>query len=256
MWRTLRITALLLVLFVVAATAWLDCAASRDWRETLWVGVYPVAGDDDPVTAAYVAALSRSGFLPIEAFFEREGRGYAVPATPVHIELYPQVAKAPPELPADAGWLRTATWSLAIRWYASRAASQAGGPPPHIRVFVIYHAPSRLEVLPHSLGLAKGLIGVVHAYADRGHEGMNAVVIAHELLHTLGATDKYDAATLLPRFPEGYAEPDRQPRHPQPLAEIMAGRRAVGAREAAMPDSLDDVVVGPATAREIAWVER
>ncbi|MBV6422945.1 MAG: hypothetical protein NAOJABEB_00732 [Steroidobacteraceae bacterium] len=256
MWRILRITLLGLVLFVVAATAWLDRAASREWREPLWVGLYPVAGDDDAVTADYITRLAPTPFTAIETFFAREGAGYAVPAEPVHIELHARVARMPPALAPDADWLRTAAWSLAMRWYAWRAAAEAGGAPPHVRIFVIYHAPARQDVLPHSLGLAKGLIGVVHAYADRGHEGMNAVVIAHELLHTLGATDKYDAATLLPRFPEGYAEPDRQPRHPQPLAEIMAGRRAVGAREAAMPDSLDDVVVGPATAREIAWVER
>ncbi|MGD9597050.1 MAG: hypothetical protein AB7G76_09005 [Steroidobacteraceae bacterium] len=256
MWRTLRITLLALVLFVVAATAWLDRAASRDWREPLWVGLYPVAGDDDPVTAAYVARLTRAPFTAIESFFAREGGGYAVPEQPVHIELYPRVAARPPALSPDAGWLSTATWSLAMRWYAWRAASGAGGAPPHIRVFVVYHAPARQEVLPHSLGLAKGLIGIVHAYADRDHEDTNAVVIAHELLHTLGATDKYDPATLLPRYPDGYAEPDRQPRYPQPLAEIMAGRRAVGAREAEMPASLGGVVVGPATAGEIAWDAR
>lgn len=253
MWRFLRITLLLLVLFVVAATAWLDRRGSRDWREPLWVGLYPVRGDDDPVTREHVARLDRASFASIEAFFAREGRGYAVPAQPVHIELYPRVKTSPPELPAGAGWLRTATWSLSMRWYASRAVAQAGGAPPNIRIFVIYHAPARASVLPHSLGLSKGLIGVVHAYADRDHEGANAVVIAHELLHTLGATDKYDPATLMPRFPEGFAEPGREPRYPQPLTEIMAGRRALSAARAEMPDSLGQVVVGTATATEIAW---
>ena len=50
------------------------------------------------------------------------------------------------------------------------------------------------------------------------------MVIAHELLHTLGASDKYDPQSLAPIFPDGYAEPDRQPSHPQRMAEIMAGR--------------------------------
>jgi len=255
-WRILRVTLLLLVLVGVASTAWLDRVTTRDWKEPLWVGIYPVSADDDAVTEAWLAGLGRESFVSIEPFFAAGSRGYAVTPQPVHIELYPRVTTQPPILPADAGPLRTAFWSLAVRWYAWRASSVTGRAPPNIRLFVLYHAPGRAAVLPHSRGLAKGLVGVVHAYAGRGHEGTNAVVIAHELLHTLGATDKYDPVDLMPQWPDGYAEPERQPRFPQPLAEIMAGRRAVSAREAEMPASLDEVVVGAATAHEIAWVPR
>lgn len=256
MWRILRISLLLLVLIAAVSTTWLDRTTTRDWQEPLWVGIYPLAADDDPSTMAYIAQLGRTPFVAIEEFFAAESRGYRVVPQPIHIELYPRLAKLPPGLPAAAGPLRTAFWSLAMRWYAWRATSGVGRAPPNIRLFVLFHAPDRMATLPHSRGLAKGLLGVVHAYADRDHEGANNVVIAHELLHTLGATDKYDAATLLPRYPEGFAEPQRAPRFPQPLAEIMAGRRAVSPRDALMPDSLDDTVIGTATAREIAWVAR
>jgi hypothetical protein len=97
------------------------------------------------------------------------------------------------------------------------------------------------------------LIGVVHAFATRSMAGSNNIVIAHELMHTLGATDKYDLSTGAPLYPGGFAQPDRQPRYPQPSAEIMAGRRAVSATDFDMPSSLKDVVVGPATADEIRW---
>jgi hypothetical protein len=83
--------------------------------------------------------------------------------------------------------------------------------------------------------------------------GSNNIVIAHELLHTVGATDKYDLTTGLPLYPSGFADPDQQPLYPQDNAEIMAGRRAVSAQEAQMPQSLRHVVVGPATASEIRW---
>jgi hypothetical protein len=95
------------------------------------------------------------------------------------------------------------------------------------------------------------MIGVVHAFASRSQAAQNNVVIAHELLHTLGATDKYDPASNLPLHPEGYAEPDRRPLLPQTLAEIMAGRTPLSASEALMPDSVFDTVIGPATANEI-----
>ena len=138
--------------------------------------------------------------------------------------------------------------------YARRNSHPPGRAPPQIRVFVLYHDPAFTQSVPHSVGLQKGLVGVVHAYAEADMTRSNSVVIAHEILHTLGATDKYDLATLAPLWPTGYAEPDREPRFPQPLTEIMAGRRAVDSRTFEMPDSLADVLVGGATAREIGWV--
>jgi len=81
----------------------------------------------------------------------------------------------------------------------------------------------------------------------------NNVVIAHEILHTLGATDKYDPVSLEPLFPAGYAEPHRQPLLPQSLTEIMAGRYVVSPGTFEMPDSLRDARVGSETAREIRW---
>jgi hypothetical protein len=83
--------------------------------------------------------------------------------------------------------------------------------------------------------------------------GSNDVVIAHELLHTLGATDKYDLATGLPSHPAGYAEPERAPLHPQSHAELMGGRIPLSGSRAETPESLRRVVIGPATAREIGW---
>jgi hypothetical protein len=98
------------------------------------------------------------------------------------------------------------------------------------------------------------MIGVIKVFADRRERQRNLVVIAHELLHTLGASDKYDLRTNQPVYPDGYAEPDRQPRHPQRLAEIMAGRIPLSDDRAEIPDHLDRAVIGPATAAEIGLV--
>ena len=46
----------------------------------------------------------------------------------------------------------------------------------------------------------------------------------------------------------------RRPRYPQPLAEVMGGRIPVAEDRAEIPPSLDYVVVGEATAREIGWL--
>ena len=76
----------------------------------------------------------------------------------------------------------------------------------------------------------------------------------YELLHTFGATDKYDVVTGLPHFPDGFADPQLAPRYPQRLAEIMAGRMPLSATEARLPDGLDYEQVGSVTAQEIGWI--
>jgi hypothetical protein len=86
--------------------------------------------------------------------------------------------------------------------------------------------------------------------------GSNNVVLANEMLHTLGATDKYDPGTDQPLVPSGLGDPEQRPLYPQENAEIMAGRRAVSPQQAEMPATLATVVVGPATAAEIRWLRR
>ena len=75
----------------------------------------------------------------------------------------------------------------------------------------------------------------------------------HELMHTLVATDKYDLSTGGPMFPDGYAEPDKTPLHPQRFAEIMGGHIPVNESSSQMPGSLAQTVVGKTTAEEINW---
>ncbi len=254
MWKSIRIAILLAVLALVAANAWLGHRRIVSWRDPLYVGIFPVAADDRPATRDYIASLRPEAFAELEPFFEREARRYALPLDrPFRVELYPAVAQPPPPLPADAGPLWVGAWSLRMRWYAWRYGSAPERPAPHVRVFVLYHDPTLSPRVPHSIGLAKGLIGVVHAFASRTMAGANAIVVAHELLHTVGATDKYDPANDAPLYPQGYADPEQQPRYPQRRAELMAGRRALSAAEQEMPESLDDCAIGAVTAAEIGW---
>jgi hypothetical protein len=109
--------------------------------------------------------------------------------------------------------------------------------------------------VPDSLGLSKGLVAIAHLYADAGAQGSNQLVVAHELLHTLGATDKYDRATGQPLEPDGLGDPAQSPRYPQQFGEIMAGRVATNARDAVIPGDLTPMLIGPRTAREIGWAQ-
>lgn len=255
MFRKLRILILLLVLATVAQTAWLARSQATDWRSSLRVAVYPLKGDDSPATADYVSRLRDEHFEDIETFFQSQAQDYGIATLrPVDIAVAPVMDTLPPPAPRSASALDAVVWSLRMRWWAWRNDSYRGA-APHVRLYVIYHDANDNERLDHSVGLEKGLIGVVNAFAARRQAGQNAVIIAHELMHTLGASDKYDLATTLPRHPEGYAEPERQPLYPQEQAEIMGGRIPLSASNAEIPPNLGAVVVGPLTAREIRWVK-
>lgn len=254
MFRKLRIAILLLILVFVAMGAWFDRARSTDWNGTLWVAVYPIKADSSGAVDAYVGSLSGETFQSIEQFMTREAARYGISLErPVRMELYDRVNRLPPELKPGANVLSRIVWSLRMRYWAWRASSGQSRPQPDIRLFVLYHDPAISSSLPHSLGLQKGLLGVVHAFASDSMTGSNNIVIAHELLHTLGATDKYDLSNGQPKFPDGIADPERSPLYPQDRAEIMAGQRMVGEQQWDMPESLRDVVVGPKTAGEIQW---
>ena len=140
-----------------------------------------------------------------------------------------------------------------MRWWAWRVAANDPLPPPDIQLFAIYHPGVTGQPLPDSLGLSKGLVAVARLFASRDASDENQVVIMHELLHTLGASDKYDRRNGRPLVPEGLGDPSQDPRYPQTQGEIMAGRIAVSATQAELPDSLADMVIGAATAREIGW---
>ncbi len=254
MWRNIRIGVLLLIVAIAAWNNWYDRLSTTDWDETLTVGIFPVDETDDRATREYIAGLDDGDVADIEAFLNEEAASYGIGISrPVSVQMFRRVAERPPERQPGSGILGNMWWSLKMRAYARRAALSTGQDMPKIRIFVLYHNPEFTREVPHSVGLQKGLVGVVHAFASRELRGSNNVVIAHEILHTLGASDKYDPATLAPLHPTGYAEPDRRPLVPQEFAEIMAGRYPVGPNELEMPTSLDEVVVGAATALEIRW---
>ena len=254
MWRYLRIAILLFVLATVAQTAWLTRTRSAEWKTPLRVAVYPIAADGSDAVRGYIPGLRKQALEPIEEFFAKEAAKYGVAlAPPVEVTRARVIDSIPPPPPADGNALQVMVWSLKFRYWAWRNDSETGV-KPHVRIFVLYHEPIASR-LPHSTGLQKGMIGLVNAFASAEMQGSNAAVIAHELLHTLGATDKYDPATNQPVFPDGYAEPDAQPRHPQRAAEIMAGRIAISETEAEMPRTLKRAVIGEKTAREIGWVK-
>lgn len=252
---TVRLAILLAVLAFVALGAWLDRRRSTDWDGTLRVTVYPIAVGADPGTLAYVAGLDNDSFTAVSDFIADEAAQHGLALEePLRVRVSHAVRELPPAAPEHPGPVSVASWSLKLRYWAWRVAADDPLPPPDVQVFALYHPLDGAGAAPDSAGMQKGLVAVTHLYADSAAAGSNAVVLTHELLHTLGATDKYDVRTGQPLAPDGLGDPQQQPLYPQRSGEIMAGRIARSAREAVIPDSLASMTVGPATAREIGWL--
>lgn len=253
MLKAIRVFILLLVLAAVALGTWRAKTRSVEWKYALPVNVYLINGDSSDVTAQHLKSLQLSDFKPMEAFMKEEAARYGHDArASIDVRLGGILASQPPEPPRSGSALEVILWSLKMRWWAYRNTDTKGA-GTQVKLFLIYFDPARNSRLGHSTGLQKGLIGRVNVFASRDMASQNNVVIAHEFLHTLGATDKYDPATNQPIFPDGYALPDQIPLLPQRYAEIMGGRTPVTPSMAEQPAGLNETLVGEKTAMEINW---
>lgn len=253
--KRVRIFILLTLLIAVAGGTYYQQNLTANWLRPLQITIYPINGDGSSETRDFIRAIKPNDYSSIGRFFREEAEAFKLLYSPVlNITVGQEISSVPPAPPPySEGRLAIARWSLALRKWVYDQTGSFGLDSRHIRVFVIYHHGRKNQTLAHSFGLQKGLIGVVNAFANEEQKDQNKVVVAHELLHTLGATDKYDANGM-PVYPDGYAEPERDPLLPQEYAEIMAGRYAVSEEEAKIPLSLDQSVIGPKTAQEINWV--
>lgn len=252
--KRVRIFILLLLLITVAGSTYYQRTLTANWLRPLKVTIYPINGDGTGATREYIESIKANEFLPIEKFFKEEAEAFELEYAPtINTGVGPTIASAPPTPPPYSdGRFAIARWSLSLRNWVYQHTDSFGLDARHIRIFVVYYKGRENQTLAHSYGLQKGLIGVVHAFANQQQREQNKVIIVHELLHTLGATDKYESNGM-PSYPGGFAEPDKEPLYPQEFAEIMAGRFAISEEEAQIPTSLDQSVIGPQTAKEINW---
>jgi hypothetical protein len=255
MFRFIRIAVLLTILVVVAGNQLMTGKRLNSWDKPLWLTIYPILADTDAGTERYVSGLTADAFRDINRFMQREAARFRQSFdSPIVVQVARPLDSLPPALPARNSGPGVALWSLKMRWWSFRNSAQEGLAPADIRMFVIFQRAPSNQVLERSVGIRNGGYGIVNAVASRQQEAHNRLVVAHELLHVLGATDKYDLATGQPISPDGLAEPGLAPLYPQSRAEIMAGRIAVSGNRWRLPAGLSQCVIGAATAREIGWL--
>lgn len=254
--KFIRIFILLFILASVWSTTLNQKRILQDWQGTTDVVIIPIVADDDKTTQGYLQQLTEQDFNQIRKFFKREIKRYRPELShSLLLRLSDQIDNTPPPAPkGDISKLSIIFWSLKIRWWAynNRPADYHS---QQIRLYVLYNKPKVGKRLPHSTGLQKGMIGIIHAYTGKKNNAHNNLIIAHELLHIFGASDKYDLKTGLAINPNGYAEPNKKPLHPQRFVEIMGRTIARSGSSHEIGDRLSLAIINKQTAKEIGLIK-
>ena len=252
--KKLRIAILLIILIIVGLNEYFSNKNISSWKKTLKIVIYPINRDNSDEAADYIESLQKQVFQPIEYFMQEEAELCDLDLQkPVAIEVAPEIPRPPPKPPNQKTLLNTVWWSIKLRYWAFKTDTFDG--PKNVRIYVLYCDPSNYQIGEVSLGLKKGKIGIVNAPADKGLEDHINLIVTHEMLHTFGATDKYDYGSLMPIRPHGLADPKRKPVYPQEMAEIMAGRIPLSSSEMKRPAGFHEVTIGIKTCVEINWLD-
>lgn len=254
-----RVAILSFVLFVVVLYAIRDFrrrGARNEWQRPVEVAIVLVhvegttAAEDAAVQAFRDRASALRDRLSVEA------RRHGAIAPPFQIKVHgPIDVTSPAPAPASDGLVDLARQAMNLRSWTSEADARAGVDADQFdtRIYVAIRRPVSAAVsFVEGLSEQNGHVGTVSVDLDPSMADFALFVVAHELFHTVGASDKYDAAGHA-RDPEGLAEPSLSPRYPQRFAEIMARSRPVAPGREEVPDSLDQLAVGDLTAKEIGW---
>jgi len=250
--RTFRLLILLAVASAIALFHFTRDTGPPDWERPLKVVIYPENADGSERALAHIQALEPDRFQAVENFMTEQAARYGLEIEkPFVLELAAPITGAPTAPDYESFWTHL-RWSISLRWWYWTFDGKRHD--ADIIVVARYRAQGSSGPL-HSLGIPELNLAVANLQAGPETRGLNNVVLAHELLHTVGASDLYDRETGLPEYPEGYADPNREPLYPQAKAELMAGRVPVAQGRAVQATRLEQVVIGAVIADEIGWLD-
>lgn len=253
--KQLRVLILLLLLFPLVIVAFWERDQRPDWSDTLVVAVYPYNADSSSKVSRWLESLDGEHFDPVEDWLAAQAARHGLPLDrPFDIRMGRPLRNTPPLPPGNGSYWQKLEWAVSLRWWHWRLDTR--GLDPDIVIIARYSAQNDPNLDAQSIGMSSPRLGLASLSASEKLRGVNQVILTHELLHTVNARDLYDPATALPKFPEGYVQPDRTPRYPQPAAKIMAGRIPTTPDSARQAPSLTQCQIGQQTARDIGWLPR
>lgn len=248
---------LLAVLAGVLVYAWRDVQGRRErtaFQRTLKVALVIVEAQPvEPTALAQLKLRVRELEHRLTSEFRRYRPHGPQPFAFVVFGPVPQSVPPPAREDSSAVGLARRAWELMqfTREVDARARVPTRG--FDTRLYVVVRPPaSGARAFVEGASEQGGRVGVALVELDDEMADFALFVAAHELFHTLGATDKYDASGRT-RIPDGLAEPDLVPQLPQRFAELMAENRPLDAVQEVPPSSLAELAVGPRTAAEVGW---
>jgi len=254
--RRIRI-ALLLVLLLFTAAWGVHTAYHRrargSWDRPLEVGLVLLSpgGDVD-------AERWRAGAAALAARIDEEMARWRGPGGEAfHISVVGPVRFAGklPLAPASGGLLARARHALDVWTTIQEIDRAAGGEAGGFDLRVFFRCalgPENGLGFAEGSGAVNGEVALVNG-SCHGDLSLPLQAVGHELFHTVGARDRYDGSGHA-RDPDGLADPERVPRYPQSHAEWMVGEIPIAPGRGRLPESLREMQVGAATAREIGWI--
>jgi hypothetical protein len=255
--KLFRVVILLSILFVIVVSTWMTEKRMAAWERPILVTIFPIVADEDTNTLEFTRNVELSYFADVNRFFDRESVPYGFNVTPAfRFQLAPVSSELPPEVPDQFSSAGIAWWSLKMRWWSWMKDLKSDLVSPDIQMYVLFHGLNGNSEVGISVGMRKGRYGIVKAYAKESMTPHNLVVFTHELLHVLGATDKYVLSTGEPIFPHGFANPNQRPLFPQLKAEIMGGRIPLNSFSSKSAGSLEECRIGRLTGEEIGFLSQ
>jgi hypothetical protein len=251
-----RVGFLLGVLALVALYAWKDVRDRRERNEfsrTLDVGLVLVTdGALDPADVELLKSRVPALEERLREAFESHRGSELVPFS--FVVSGPVPLEEPLPVPAD-GLVAAARYAYQLHRFTRDVDARAGVSRGDLdsRIYLVLRSPSAHGIV-EGMSEQGGRVGIALAELDASTVDISLFVAAHELFHTLGASDKYDPMTGSALMPDGLAEPGRVPRVPQRYVEVMARNRPIAPGREVRPESLDELWVGKETAWEIGWL--
>ncbi len=209
-----RVGVLLTILVGVVLWAWRDVRSRRartDWNHTLGVAVVLVRTS---ALDAQAVALFRKRASALEDRLADEMRRHSPGAPrPFAFTVLGPVDGVDPPVIEGEGIAAAAHHSMDLWKYTGDIDTRAScvASAYDSRIYVAMRAPaSNARQMVEGDSEDGGRVGTVRVELDSSMVDFAWFVVAHELLHTLGASDKYDAAGRVV-IPDGLAEPDAIP---------------------------------------------
>lgn len=191
---------------------------------------------------------------PVQAFFEREHEKYTKKQQLPFRFVFSGMERETPKIPWEGGIFNSyLPFEKFFNIFKIQSKTNLGD---HGRIFIHLYSKEMMASSDYPLdyqGKRPIHHGVLYYPMFSENDNEFQLRLAHEILHMLGAKDLYNEKGL-PKYPEGYVDPFKDPLHPQTFGEIMSRTIPQNPSEYIPLASLEEARIGASTAYDLGWI--